>query len=126
MSAQAALFGHFHQKSFNIETLRRSGHFSQRSLNWVKRVILTMHRLLPVFHGQADNFSAARHVPNVPITDIASLDNRLKSEDESASLIGRLGSSAFRLSTTTVSMSLAGSCFFFGIGTRALPSWDSK
>ncbi len=29
----------------------------------------------------------------------------------SASLIGRLGSSTFRLSTTTVSMSLAGSCF---------------
>jgi hypothetical protein len=29
----------------------------------------------------------------------------------SASLIGRLGSSAFRLSTTTVSMSLAGPCF---------------
>ena len=30
----------------------------------------------------------------------------------SASLIGRLGSSAFRLSITTVSMSLTGSCFF--------------
>ena len=29
----------------------------------------------------------------------------------SASLIGRLGSSAFRLSTLTVSMWLAGSCF---------------
>src|SRR6476620_4468674 len=29
----------------------------------------------------------------------------------SASLTGRLGSSAFRLSTTTVSMSLTGSCF---------------
>src|ERR1051326_2608909 len=29
----------------------------------------------------------------------------------SASLIGRLGSSAFRLSTTTVATSLAGSCF---------------
>ena len=29
----------------------------------------------------------------------------------SASLIGRSGSSAFRLSTTTVSMSLTGSCF---------------
>jgi hypothetical protein len=29
----------------------------------------------------------------------------------SASLIGRLGSSAFRLSTSAVSMSLAGSCF---------------
>src|SRR6266850_1875378 len=97
----------------------------------------------------------------------------------SASLIGRLGSSAFRLSTTiAVSMSLTGSCFssesapkpfhygirrrggtilwaafsngrpsvkrfqaihhhcgvdvahglvlLFGIGTKALPSWDSK
>src|SRR5262245_12879185 len=61
----------------------------------------------------------------------------------SASLIGRQVSSAFRLSTTSVSMSLAGSCFFqtihhlsvnvarglvllFGIGTKALPSWDSK
>ena len=72
----------------------------------------------------------------------------------SASLIGHLGSSAFRPSTTTaVSMSLTGSCFFsnrpfgvkrfqtihhhcsvdvthglvllFGIGTKALPSWDS-
>src|SRR6476660_5302342 len=70
-----------------------------------------------------------------------------------SSLIGRLGSSAFRLSTTTVSMSLTGSCFFsnrpfgvkrfqtihhhsvdvahglvllFGIGTKALPVWDSK
>jgi YVTN family beta-propeller protein len=31
--------------------------------------------------------------------------------EESASLIGRLGSSAFRLSTTTVATSLAGSCF---------------
>ncbi len=71
----------------------------------------------------------------------------------SASLIGHSGSSTFRLSATTVSMSLTGSCFFsnrpfgvkhfqtirhygvdvahglvllFGIGTRALPSWDSK
>ena len=31
--------------------------------------------------------------------------------NKSASLIGRLGSSAFRLSTTAVSMSLTGSCF---------------
>ena len=42
----------------------------------------------------------------------------------SASLIGRLGSSTFRLSTTTVSMSLTGSCFSSEFGTRALPSWD--
>src|SRR5262249_27978692 len=33
-------------------------------------------------------------------------------EFTSASLIGHSGSSAFRLSTTTVSMSLTGSCFF--------------
>src|SRR5258708_26280341 len=70
-----------------------------------------------------------------------------------ACLIGCLGSSPFRLSDGAVSMSLTGSCFFsnrpvgvkhfqtirrcgvdvthglvllFGIGTRALPSWDSK
>ena len=36
---------------------------------------------------------------------------RLLSAFMSASLIGRFGSSAFRLSITTVSMSLAGSCF---------------
>ena len=44
----------------------------------------------------------------------------------SASLIGRLGSSAFRLSTTPVSMSLAGSRFSSDSAPRALPSWDSK
>jgi len=60
----------------------------------------------------------------------------------SASLIGRLGSSAFRLSTTTVSMSLTGSCFSsesaprpfqYGIRRRggtifraALPSVDGR
>src|SRR5450631_507356 len=94
-------------------------------------------------------------------------------EAEQSSLIGRFGSSAFRLCTTAVSMSPAGSCFssesalrpfhhgirrrggtifsnrpfwvkrfqtmhhcsvdvarglvlLFGIGTKALPSWDSK
>ena len=44
----------------------------------------------------------------------------------SASLIGLLGSSAFRLSTTAVSMSLAGSCFSSESAPGALPSWDSK
>ena len=44
----------------------------------------------------------------------------------SASLIGRLGSSAFRLSTTIVSMSLAGSCFSSESAPKAVPSWDSK
>ena len=36
----------------------------------------------------------------------------------SASLIGRLGSSVFRLSTTTVSMSLTGSCFSSELAPR--------
>src|SRR6202790_101559 len=45
MSAQAALFGHFHQKLFNVETLRRSGHFSQRCL---LRVCAVQRRRFPV------------------------------------------------------------------------------
>src|SRR5262245_51467706 len=47
-------------------------------------------------------------------------------ESMSASLIGRLGSSAFRLSTTAVSMPFAGSCFSSESAPEALPSWDSK
>src|SRR5262245_42882275 len=43
-----------------------------------------------------------------------------------ASLIGHSGSSAFRLSTTTVSMSLTGSCFSSESAPGALPSWDSR
>src|SRR6266567_3149754 len=42
------------------------------------------------------------------------------------SLIGHSGSSAFRLSTTTVSMSLTGSCFSSESAPGALPSWDSR
>src|SRR5947207_1089655 len=44
----------------------------------------------------------------------------------SASPIGHSGSSAFRLSTTTVSMSLTGSCFSSESAPGALPSWDSR
>src|SRR5262245_60382917 len=44
----------------------------------------------------------------------------------SPSLIGHSGSSAFRLSTTTVSMSLTGSCFSSESAPGALPSWDSR
>jgi len=44
----------------------------------------------------------------------------------SASLIGRLGSSAFRLSTSAVSMSPPGLALLFGIGTKAVPSWDPR
>ena len=44
----------------------------------------------------------------------------------SASLIGRLGSSAFRRSIVAISMSPHGLVLLFGIGTRALPSWGSR
>src|SRR5512135_2963194 len=44
----------------------------------------------------------------------------------SASLIGRLGSSAFRLSTTAVFDVTHGLVLLFGIGTKALPPWDSR
>jgi hypothetical protein len=45
----------------------------------------------------------------------------------SASLIGRLGSSAFRPSTTHRSIDVTrGLVLLFGIGTKALPSWDSR
>jgi hypothetical protein len=43
-----------------------------------------------------------------------------------ASLIGRLGSSAFRLSTVAVSMSLARPLFSPESAPRALPIWDPK
>ena len=86
----------------------------------------------------------------VPVCHVSRTDHRAMM---SASLIGHSGSSAFRLSTTTVSMSLTGSCFFsnrpfrvkrfqtihhysvdvahglvllYGIGTKALPSWGSR
>src|SRR5262245_53496041 len=44
----------------------------------------------------------------------------------SASLIGRLRSSAFRLSTPDSVDVAHGLALLFGIGTRALPSWDSR
>jgi len=43
----------------------------------------------------------------------------------SASLIGRLESSAFRLSAAAVDVS-HGIVLLFGIGTKALPLWDSR
>jgi hypothetical protein len=57
------------------------------------------------------------------ILDILDDDNRAS---KPASLIGRLRSSAFRLFTTAVSMSPHGLVLLFGIGTRALPLWDSR
>jgi hypothetical protein len=44
----------------------------------------------------------------------------------SASLIGRLGSSAFRLSMNSSVDVADGLSLLFGLGTKALPLWDSK
>src|SRR5437899_8879947 len=44
----------------------------------------------------------------------------------SASLIGRLGSSTFRPSTNSSVDVAHGLALLFGLGTKALPSWDSK
>ena len=44
----------------------------------------------------------------------------------SASLIGRLGSSTFRLSTNASVDVAHGLAILFGLGTKALPSWVSK
>src|SRR5260221_14201886 len=44
----------------------------------------------------------------------------------SASLIGPLGSSAFRLSTNSSVDVAHGLSLLFGLGTKALPSWVSK
>ncbi len=43
-----------------------------------------------------------------------------------ASLIGRCGSSAFRLSTAVVVDVSRGLALLFGLGTKALPSWESR
>src|SRR6478752_4819151 len=51
---------------------------------------------------------------------------RDQTRDRSASLIGRLGSSAFRLSTNSSVDVAHGLSLLFGLGTKALPSWDSK
>jgi hypothetical protein len=44
----------------------------------------------------------------------------------SASLIGRSGSSTSRLSFNAVVDVAHGLVLLFGIGTKALPSWDTK
>src|SRR5216684_3342566 len=59
MPARAALFAHFQRTSFSVETLRRSGHFSQRRLNGGIRVGLVMSgicsppgRVWKLFYGR--------------------------------------------------------------------------
>ena len=68
-----------------------------------------------------------------PIGRSLHLDGKRRSESSrhafpklAASLIGRCGSSAFRLSTAVVVGVSRGLALLFGIGTKALPSWESR
>jgi len=57
------------------------------------------------------NSGAAREATGLKQKPIKARTYKTGAGGMSASLIGHSGSSAFRLSTTTVSMSLTGSCF---------------
>ena len=73
------------------------------------------HRVLLGAGEDGQNFEA-----EMLRTRLALRDRHHGLELASASLIGRSGSSAFRLSTTPVSMSLTGSCFSSDSAPRPL------
>src|SRR5258705_13647079 len=82
--------------------LIRGGHYGQRSCE--------PH--LQAEHMAAPTNAAKREESSCQLGAVHTWHlSDMPTASRSASLIGRLGSSAFRLSTTTVSMSLAGSCF---------------
>ena len=76
------------------------------------RVLCLKVALLP-FAGEA--WPKKKNLPHrrktATMSETGPKRHLVRRSDLVASLIGRLGSSAFRLSTTTVSTSLAGSCF---------------
>ena len=72
------------------------------------------------------NSGAAREATGLKQMPIRARTHKTAAGGMSASLIGHSGSSAFGLSTTTVSMSLTGSCFSSESAPGALVSWDSR
>ena len=73
------------------------------------------------------NSGAAREATGLKQMPIRARTHKTGAGGMSASLIGHSGSSAFRLTTTTVlSMSLTGSCFSSESAPGALVSWDSR
>ena len=82
---------------------------------------------LPLFFARRDRFVYSRYHVLLRCNESVVGTKRTSGNIHpmSASLIGRLGSSTFRLSTTPASMSLTGSRLF-GIGTKALPAWDPR
>ena len=67
--------------------------------------------------------SLLQHERRADVADGSEAEILNREQSKSASLIGRLGSSAFRLSTTAVSMSLTGSRFSSESAPKAFPSW---
>src|ERR1700681_4189116 len=62
MPARAALFAHFQRTSFSVETLRRSGHFSQRRLNGAfARCARAVHEILRPKKGTWGNAGCPLH-----------------------------------------------------------------
>ena len=92
---------------------------NQRTLLRTSAPIMRFRKALtPSLLSAADAYLDVRFTPEADI--------RRSTIAMSASLIGRLGSSAFRLSTTAGADVTRGLVLLFGIGTKALPSWDSK
>src|SRR5438094_7559055 len=97
--------------------LIRGGHYGQRLVCRANRPNTWLHRPACKHEENPCQLGAVHtwHIADMPTSLLMS-----------ASLIGHSGSSAFRLSTTTVSMSLTGSCFSSESAPGALPSWDSR
>src|SRR5258706_1078509 len=101
-----------------MPTVSSNVRFSNRPFG-VKRFQTIHHHSVDVAHGLVLLLGIGTKA--LPVWDSKTRRNNLsggvavsrrqKQADIRSSLIGRLGSSAFRLSTTTVSMSLTGSCF---------------
>jgi hypothetical protein len=99
----------------------RKSHHSAEPAGRIRAILITAVWLIWQFACCAGiSFFACSRVLNIerPVQaarcpPLEQLSNRAADRPRlmSASLIGRLGSSAFRLSTCTVSMSLTGSCF---------------
>jgi hypothetical protein len=81
----------------------------------------------PFYHiDSAAKVRSSRHKLPCPVWVIRNRVEPAAGPATSASLIGRLGSSAFRLSHHCSVDVSRGLVLLFGISTKAVPSWDSK
>jgi hypothetical protein len=97
-------------KGIDPQTLRRNGDLALFPRVRAGDAMLPFAVLINTKKSVPD-FPRASVVDSLPPDGLALRCAKANLELTSASLIGRSGSSAFRLSTTPVSMSLTGSCF---------------